>query len=260
MSASRFDERRRNHRITVNKGNRLQNTCSKSFRATTRETTPGNLLCSRDKSSSREARLSIYARIYSNERKHSLAITSDVKLISAINLSRERDRWMRERQTEEDKTGKFHEATFIARWLFALAVVVSATGEETYEKARRHSVKSSKSSSVSWYAVIHLFFLPSPTDPSSPAEEKRATRSRNFSSKRTASGDGRAEDVRWRQSLERNCRFPVFRALGTRSVEKAAPGIASSASHNPAVMAFDSYDRSDNCNDDRAAFFASSSY
>lgn len=118
MSTSRFDERGRNHRITVNKGNRLQNTCSKSFRAT-RETTPGNLLCSRDKSSYRRARPSIYARIYSNERKHSLAITSDVKLISAINLSRERDRWMRERQTEEDKTGKFHEATFIARRLFA---------------------------------------------------------------------------------------------------------------------------------------------
>lgn len=34
MSASRFDERRRNHRITINKGNRLQNTCSKFFRAT----------------------------------------------------------------------------------------------------------------------------------------------------------------------------------------------------------------------------------
>lgn len=67
------------------------------------------------------------------------------------------------------------------------------------------------------------------------------------------------EDVRWRQSLERNCRFPVLRVLGTRSVEEAAPGIASSASHNPAVMAFDSYDCSDNCNDDRAAFFATSS-
>jgi len=105
MSTSRFDERGRSRRIAVNKGNRLQNTCGKSFRATTRErererereTTPENLLRSRDKSFSRRAQPSIYARIYSNERKHSLAITSDVKLISAINLSREHDRWMRER-------------------------------------------------------------------------------------------------------------------------------------------------------------------
>jgi len=42
MSTSRFDERRRSHRITVNKGNRLQNTCSKSFRATTRERERGD--------------------------------------------------------------------------------------------------------------------------------------------------------------------------------------------------------------------------
>lgn len=150
---------------------------------------------------------------------------------------------------------KFHEATFIARRLFALAAVVSATGE-AYEKTRRHSVKSSESSSVRWYSPLFLFFFFS--SPSRTGEE-RATWSRNFSSKRTASGRGRAEDVRWRQSSERNCRFPVPRALGTRGVEEAAAGIASSASHNPAVMAFDSYDCSDNCNDDRAAFFTTGS-
>jgi len=94
MYTSRFDEHGGNHRITVNKDNRLQNTCSKFFRVTMRETMLGNLLCSRDKSSSRRAWPSIYARIYSNERKHSLAITSDVKLIFAINLNCERDRWM----------------------------------------------------------------------------------------------------------------------------------------------------------------------
>lgn len=41
------------------------------------------------------------------------------------------------------------------------------------------------------------------------------------------------------------------------ALKKRRPEIASSsAAHNPAVMAFDSYDCSDNCVGDRAAFFA----
>lgn len=54
--------------------------------------------------------------------------------------------------------------------------------------------------------------------------------------------------------MERNCRFPVLRVLATRNVEEAAPGIASSAVHNPAVMAFDSCDCSDNYTGDRAVY------
>lgn len=125
-------------------------------------------------------------------------------------------------------------------------------------KSRQQSVKSSKLLLPLLDTPLFFFFFSSPArDLSLSIQEKRESDSKLFCERQT-DGEGRG-CVRWRQSLERNCRFPVLRVLATRNVEEAAPGIATSAAHNPAVMAFDSCDCSDNYTGDRAAFFAKSS-
>lgn len=179
------------------------------------------------------------------------------------------------RQTEEDKTKKFHGSrTFIARRPFTRPWDGSHGRHGGYSDGRtkptesiRQSVKSSKPS------------LPSPPFPSLPpppplipflfaacARKTMRFRVETFhpatNSKRErrkaegARGRGREREVET-IARERSCRFSPVRASSPGHARSGGggeaggcihpTGIASSAAHNPAVMAFDSYDCSDNC-------------
>lgn len=125
---------------------------------------------------------------------------------------------------------------------------------EAYEKTRRHSVKSSKSSSVlvdmPFYSTFFLIRRLS-------KKNERNLKSKLFiekNGKQDWEGGGCKVETIARKKLSIFC---ASATLGMPSVEEAALGIASSASHNLVVMAFDSC--SDNCNDDRAAFFTTGS-